>query len=723
MWRFFRSTSGCSLTLAHARGSESAPALLSRGCEGAVRSFFHRPARLLPVALAAATLLSAATPPLEPHNYTIPPVTLIDMNGRRVQLTDVLNFRGPVFLQFIFTTCGTICPVMTAALEGVEKSLGPQAADVRMVSISIDPEVDTPARLRAFAKDFRTGPEWRLLTGTEAASIAVQKSFDAWWGNKMRHRPVTFLRPAGAKTWLRIEGLTSATALMQVYRRYANAGRRAYMEGIAPDGEPVRARFESGIELAGARVACANCHRPSGMGSTEGATLVPPIAAETLFQPAQPREADIFGRLFEEGQPAPFRAAIAGASWRPAYDNRSLAKALREGIDPTGRRLDPAMPRYRLGDEDVAQLIGWLKSLSCDGAPGVDKSIIRFATVVADETADGEPAQSMLAVMNAWVERRNRQNVNELSRQGRTAWFMQDFYRAYREWKLDVWKLAGPRDTWPGQLDAFYRRQPVFALIGGAIEGTWKPVGDFCERTGTPCLFPETLLPDLSPDNDRTIYFSKGLTGQAEALAVWLSEQGTSAVTQVYRGSGPADAFRAAFHGRIREVPVAPGQTLTAGFWDSLGVTGALVLWLDEADYAALPPTMKTPVYTSADLTGARNIPNAWLTWPWALPTEPSQDVSRVRGWLLSRRVPKGVERVQFDAWYTMALLDYSLTHMVENFSRDYLIETIENEAETEVNPGVYPELTLGPGQRFASRGAYIVKADGLRPVSGWIVP
>jgi hypothetical protein len=129
------------------------------------------------------------------------------------------------------------------------------------------------------------------------------------------------------------------------------------------------------------------------------------------------------------------------------------------------------------------------------------------------------------------------------------------------------------------------------------------------------------------------------------------------------------------------------------------------------------------PVYGSGNLTAFRNVPSALLTWPWALPSEPSQDVGRVRGWLLARKVSKGNERVQFDTWFTMALLDYSMSRMVENFSQDYLIEMIENEAETSLNPGVFPRLSLGPGQRFASRGAYIVKAHGVKPASDWIVP
>jgi cytochrome oxidase Cu insertion factor (SCO1/SenC/PrrC family) len=667
--------------------------------------------------LAAGAILLVAQ---QPYTYRVPPVTLVDMNSQAVKLAEVLSFKGPVFLQFIFTNCGTVCPVMTATLEAVQKRLGPEARNVRMVAISIDPEEDTPERLRAYAKEFNAGPQWLFLTGTEAASVAAQKAFDVYRGNKMRHVPVTFLRPAGTQTWLRLEGMPGASEVMDVFRKHPSAGQRVYREGILPGGTPVHGQLEDGPELAGARAACANCHRRSGMGSTEGGTLVPAITAEALLQPSQPRQADIFGKLFEQAQPAPFRARITGAALRPAYDDRTLANALRQGIDPTGRKLGSAMPRYRLSDEDATEVIEYLKFLSCNGAPGVDQSGVNFATVISDG-ADPDVTQSMLDVMNAWIGRRNRETRNELSKQGRNAWYKDDFYRAYREWNLHVWKLEGPRETWSAQLDAFRDRQPVIALIGGAIAGPWKPVSDFCSRTGTPCLFPETLLPDTSPDSGYTLYFSKGLAGEAGALAMYLRARGTAAVTQVYRFAEPAQAFRAAFHGAIHEVPVAPRQALTAAFWKSLKPADALVLWLDGPDLGELKTAM--PVYSSANLIGGRHVPNTFLTWPWALPGKPSQDVSRVRGWLLARGVPKRNERVQFNTWFTMALLDYSLSRMVENFSQDYLVETIENEAETSLNPGVFPRLSLGPGQRFASRGAYIVKANGVEPASDWIVP
>lgn len=152
-------------------------------------------------------------------SYEVPDVTLVDVNGERVSLSEALAYDGPVFLQFIFTTCPTICPVMSSTLASAQGKLGPEAARVRMISVSIDPEQDTPERLREYARKFKAGPQWIFLTGDLEKIVAVQKSFDAYRGNKMRHEPLTFMRAGRGKPWLRLDGLLSATQLVEEYRR------------------------------------------------------------------------------------------------------------------------------------------------------------------------------------------------------------------------------------------------------------------------------------------------------------------------------------------------------------------------------------------------------------------------------------------------------------------------------------------------------------------------
>jgi protein SCO1/2 len=148
----------------------------------------------------------------------IPDLTLVRMDGRKVALRDELKPDMPVMLNFIFTTCTTICPVMSATFSQVQDRLGDDE-HVRMVSISIDPEQDTPSRLRDYARRHEAGPGWHFLTGQVDEIEAVQRAFSAYRGSKFNHAPLTFLRAAGETRWVRIEGLAEAEAIVAEYRK------------------------------------------------------------------------------------------------------------------------------------------------------------------------------------------------------------------------------------------------------------------------------------------------------------------------------------------------------------------------------------------------------------------------------------------------------------------------------------------------------------------------
>lgn len=152
--------------------------------------------------------------------YTIPDVSLQDINGARVPLRTVLADK-PVILNFIFTSCGAICPVMSATFSQVQAALGPDRDAVRMVSISIDPEHDTPAALKIYAKKYGAGPQWHMLTGSLDNSIAVQRAFGVYRGDIMGHTPATFLRARAGKQWVRLDGFASADDILLEYRKLA----------------------------------------------------------------------------------------------------------------------------------------------------------------------------------------------------------------------------------------------------------------------------------------------------------------------------------------------------------------------------------------------------------------------------------------------------------------------------------------------------------------------
>lgn len=152
-------------------------------------------------------------------SYKIPDIRLVDMNGAEISLRDGLNGNDPIMLNFIFTSCNAICPVMSATFHNVQEKLGEERSKVRMVSISIDPENDTPARLKEYAEKFHAGSQWKMLTGSIENSIAAQRAFGVFRGDKMSHTPVTFLRAKGADSpWVRLDGLASAPDIIKEYR-------------------------------------------------------------------------------------------------------------------------------------------------------------------------------------------------------------------------------------------------------------------------------------------------------------------------------------------------------------------------------------------------------------------------------------------------------------------------------------------------------------------------
>lgn len=150
--------------------------------------------------------------------YSIPDVMLVREDGKSVSLPQELNDGRPVVLSFIYTTCTTVCPVTSQTLSQLQQKLGTDREKVHLVSISIDPEQDTPARLADYAKNFNAGPEWHHYTGTLSASVAVQKAFNAYHGNKMDHTPVTFLRAAPGQPWVRFDGFATTDVLISELR-------------------------------------------------------------------------------------------------------------------------------------------------------------------------------------------------------------------------------------------------------------------------------------------------------------------------------------------------------------------------------------------------------------------------------------------------------------------------------------------------------------------------
>ena len=149
----------------------------------------------------------------------VPAVTLIDQNGDAIALRTLLRDDKPVFVDFIFATCTTICPVLSAGYSGIQRKLGDDREQVHLVSISIDPEHDGPEELAAYLERYRAHPGWDFLTGARADVDLVMKAFDAFVPDKMSHRPLIFIRSPKDDRWARIDGFAGSADLLEELRR------------------------------------------------------------------------------------------------------------------------------------------------------------------------------------------------------------------------------------------------------------------------------------------------------------------------------------------------------------------------------------------------------------------------------------------------------------------------------------------------------------------------
>jgi cytochrome oxidase Cu insertion factor (SCO1/SenC/PrrC family) len=138
----------------------------------------------------------------------IPDIVLTDETGRRVRVYDDLVKGHVVAINFMFTACPTICQPMSATFSQVQRQIG--SRPVRLVSVSVDPETDTPQRLAEWKARFRGGSSWTLLTGAAAEIDRLRKVLGVYTPDRFNHSPTIVLidDPGGRST--RISGLASA---------------------------------------------------------------------------------------------------------------------------------------------------------------------------------------------------------------------------------------------------------------------------------------------------------------------------------------------------------------------------------------------------------------------------------------------------------------------------------------------------------------------------------
>ncbi|MBI6898415.1 SCO family protein [Pseudomonas putida] len=166
-------------------------------------------------------------------------VALLDQDGMPVRLEQDLVGDHLVVMGFIYTSCTTVCPVVSSIMSKVQQQLGGRVGEeIRLVSISVDPQRDDSKRLAGYARAFQHGPGWSWLTGSPYAISETLKGLGSFSANLSEHPPLILVGDGRSGHWTRYYGFTDPNVLIGEINRLS--ARRVHAKSTAIAGQEVR---------------------------------------------------------------------------------------------------------------------------------------------------------------------------------------------------------------------------------------------------------------------------------------------------------------------------------------------------------------------------------------------------------------------------------------------------------------------------------------------------
>jgi ABC-type branched-subunit amino acid transport system substrate-binding protein len=518
-------------------------------------------------------------------------------------------------------------------------------------------------------------------------------------------------------------------------------GERMYRDGLLPDGTPMIGYVKGDVKVDSSMFSCANCHTRSGLGSVEGQITSPPVNGTSLFNPRYVYKDYIKNTISKsKGVTRPAKPV------RPAYTDVTLEEAILGGVNPDGRELSHIMPRYNIEERDLRILVSYLKGLSSSYSPGVSDTTLKFATIITDDVSQAD-RDAMMGILDTLVK------INQQTREQRK---LPQFYKMFRMLdnayfrfiSITPWELKGAPQTWRSQLEEYYRKEPVFAVLGGISGKSWQPMHDFCEDNQIPCLFPLTDLPVISGSSWYTLYASKGYYQEGETAARYIAGSSPQRkVLQIVSSSPEGEALAAGFESTWKEVgsvgletvKVLPGQVLASDRLKALlqnHSPGTVVFWggaevLDS--FKVLVENGPVPdIYLSSRYVGKSigSIPEelrskVYIAFPYRLPEDDKKYAGYADLLKLGNKATKDDKRISSRTYSMVHIFLEGLKELRLDFYRDTLLDVIAMQPDQYLPD--FERYSFGPGQRYASKGCYIVQlGKGAEPnlirKSDWVV-
>lgn len=177
---------------------------------------------------------AAAEPVWEEAAVVVPDVTVTDQDNRKRRLYGDLLKGRTVAINFMYTSCTTVCSPLTATLAQVRKDLAARGlGDVEVVSITVDPQTDTPKVLKSYAGKFEAGAGWSFVTATPAELRRIQAAFGVPQVSREAHTPIIFVTNEPTGKWTRVYGLASARSIAEAVAETRRAQGSAQPVGAA----------------------------------------------------------------------------------------------------------------------------------------------------------------------------------------------------------------------------------------------------------------------------------------------------------------------------------------------------------------------------------------------------------------------------------------------------------------------------------------------------------
>lgn len=450
-------------------------------------------------------------------------------------------------------------------------------------------------------------------------------------------------------------------------------GREIYRDGTSPSGRAVTAIIGKGetTELPASALACGSCHGIEGRGVPEG-TIEP---------------ADIRGMTLAN--------ILIGKRRRPRYDDALLARAIREGRDSGDMPLSPVMPRYRMDDRDLADLLAYLPRLGNEPQPGLADESLTVATLLPLSGARSATGELTRKVIDGYFADINAQGGIH----GR---------------KLQLRAIDSMAKNALQNDDAFA------VLCAAEIDDSAQTLID---RERIPLVTPLPFDANSTAAASSFFLFSN-LESQAVALAKHVGA-GKRDVYLLHGKSAMATAAAAAIEERADALQWTIRKALPEG-----GARENDLLFLIDVDpdevLRGITASQAHPrvLIAGAQLRGIPSYPNQILI---ATPTVPSDLTAEGRHELQAfaarHELPAQQLAVQIAAYSAAKVFVEGLKRAGRELTRERLIAQLETLYQYPTN--LTPPVTFHRGRHAGANGAYILAVDSERrtfvPASGWI--